>query len=454
MRHSGYIFLDFTLPNATTWFYFSALLAIALFFKFTRLLSLRNWDVLTLFLLGPGLLLLVETPGSWLGYLWLLAASGYFLVRCLADLPLASRPALTANLNLAGLVWLAGALFVSLVAVAIRQPATTRAASGEGSAAVIEVQKKIENLAEGLADRNGWRFPAQGAGVDFWIGRTVTVFCHLAIVLGLIYVGCRHFQDAHAGVAAATFYLLLPYCFLLLPYSNLGVGHRHHVWPMALIIWAVAAYRRPTVAGLLLGLATGLGLAAGTVYFPALLVPLWWSFYGKRGGLRFVSFFLLMVALCLISIGIAMWSFDDLAASIRAGLSISNWQPWRAPEQSTPGFWTGLTWAVAYRLPVFIAFLALLITTALWPSPKNLGHLLALSAAILLGIQFWYADQGGIYVFWYLPLLLLLVFRPNLTDRLPPVIHPETDWLHRLGRRLLRFVLWVLKLPNPPVQVG
>src|SRR5437870_11482725 len=54
------IFFDFNLPNATTWFYFSLLLALALFFKFTRLLSVRNWDVLLLFLLVPGFLLLQE----------------------------------------------------------------------------------------------------------------------------------------------------------------------------------------------------------------------------------------------------------------------------------------------------------------------------------------------------------------------------------------------------------
>ena len=51
-------FLDFNLPNATTWFYFSWLLAIALFFKFSRVLSMRNWDVVTLFLLVPGLLVI------------------------------------------------------------------------------------------------------------------------------------------------------------------------------------------------------------------------------------------------------------------------------------------------------------------------------------------------------------------------------------------------------------
>src|ERR1700694_1558340 len=54
------IFLDFNLPNPTTWFYFSFLLAVALFFKFARVLSMRNWDVATIFLLVPGMLFLQE----------------------------------------------------------------------------------------------------------------------------------------------------------------------------------------------------------------------------------------------------------------------------------------------------------------------------------------------------------------------------------------------------------
>src|SRR6516162_2142701 len=60
MAALGSIFFEFNLPNGTTWFYFSLLLAIALFFKFSRLLSVRNWDVVTLFLLVPGLLMLQE----------------------------------------------------------------------------------------------------------------------------------------------------------------------------------------------------------------------------------------------------------------------------------------------------------------------------------------------------------------------------------------------------------
>src|SRR5215467_7367159 len=60
----GSIFFEFNLPNATTWFYFSLLLGVALYFKFSRLMSMRNWDVLTLFLLVPGLLLLQEAHST------------------------------------------------------------------------------------------------------------------------------------------------------------------------------------------------------------------------------------------------------------------------------------------------------------------------------------------------------------------------------------------------------
>src|SRR5438477_7539558 len=123
MLGSGSIFLDINLPNAPTWFYFSGLLAIALFVKFSRLLSVRNVDVVTLFLPTPGFLLLTEhdIDARW-AYLWLFVTSGYFFLRCLLDLTLVRRPALAPNLTLGGLIWLMGALFVSLTAVAARQP--------------------------------------------------------------------------------------------------------------------------------------------------------------------------------------------------------------------------------------------------------------------------------------------------------------------------------------------
>ena len=60
-----------------------------------------------------GLLLVRERGFEWWGYLWLLAGSAYFLARCLFDLSLVQRPALSPNLNLGGLATMAGVLFIS-----------------------------------------------------------------------------------------------------------------------------------------------------------------------------------------------------------------------------------------------------------------------------------------------------------------------------------------------------
>ncbi len=478
------IFFDFNLPNAATWFYFSLLLALALFFKFARLLSVRNWDVLTLFLLVPGLLLLqdahatmatpqqnlplgaaralagagqalavpavglgnlslltaasapnIPAPRSlWFGYLWLFCGSAYFMTRCLVDLVLVRRPALTPNLNLSGMAWLAGALFVCLVAVAVRRPVEPTETLGKRPAAVNEIQRQAEHLVpQEIVAR-----AENSLDVSFWVKRTLAILCHLAVVVGLAVIGWRHFQDPAAGMAAATLYLLLPY-------TAYHVGQVEHVWPTALLIWAIAAYRRPSLAGHLLGLAAGIG------YFPALVFPVWLSFYWRRGAGRFAAAFLGTAALCLAVIGGILWMGGELAQSLQSTLMLSDWQPWKEPLPGTEGFWTGIPWA--YRLPVFIAYLAFVATVLFWPMPKNLAHVLALSAAILIGIQFWYADQGGVYVLWYLPLFLLLVFRPNLSDRLPAVLPSRTVWLVRLRRLVGRAAVWLLKLPDPVAHV-
>jgi hypothetical protein len=67
-------------------------------------------------------------------------------------------------------------------------------------------------------------------------------------------------------------------------------------------------------------------------------------------------------------------------------------------------------------------------------------------------VQFWYADRGGVYVMWFLPLLLLLVFRPNLASSQPPAPTGE-DWLFRLGRRLFGWLVRRMQRRRP-VAVG
>jgi len=87
---------------------------------------------------------------------------------------------------------------------------------------------------------------------------------------------------------------------------------------------------------------------------------------------------------------------------------------------TTGGFWG--THEAAWRVPVFVSYLVMLVAIAMWPKKKNLANLIAGSAALVLGTQFWYLQQGGIYVLWYLPVLLLVMFRPALTNHPAPEI--------------------------------
>jgi hypothetical protein len=438
------IFFDVNLPSATTWFYFSALLAVALFFKFTRLLSVRNLDILTVFLLMPGMLLALASEGrDWWAYFWLFIASGYLLVRCLVDLILVRRPALAPNLSPTGLFWLAGTLFASLIVILVRPPGDRTPAPEPPQGPISGVNREIENRLEPHVA------PPEGSPpLHVWVQHGLAMLCHLSIVVGMVLIGWRHFDDFHNGVAAATFYLLLPYTFLLMPATALGVGRWEHAWPMALMVWSVFCYRRPMLAGLFLG------LAAGSVLFPALTLPVWLSFYRRRGVFRFAVAFLLTAGLCLGAMGLLLYLRGEWPQGLPSEWALASWQPWRE-SAGTPGFWQGASgegihWA--YRIPVFVVYLTFALGTLFWPAPKNLAHVLALTSALLIGIQFWYADRGGIHVLWYLPFFLLMVFRPNLTNAQPPRL-PVDDRLARLGHAAASLVTRWFKHAEPATPV-
>jgi hypothetical protein len=106
-----------------------------------------------------------------------------------------------------------------------------------------------------------------------------------------------------------------------------------------------------------------------------------------------------------------------LSDSVRDFVSVwSSSVAWKASQLGQPGhslgFWTETT--QYFRLPIFVVYMFFVVGAAFWPAQKNLADLIALSAAIILGAQFWYPDRGGSYVAWYLPLFLAMMFRPNL----------------------------------------
>ena len=448
------IFLDFHLPNAATWFYFSLFLTVALFFQFTRVASIRNLDLVMLFLLVPGFLILQEAAAlsdaagqaagdeakglaararreRVLGYVWLMAGSLFWFVRAVLDTALVRRPPMSANLNTAGLAWLGLALFVGLTAVAVRRTPdqANQRQVGRSSAAIEQVQDTATAVVQQAQNTNGSH--ASPAAVRFWAERGLAMICHAAVLVGLLMIGWRHFGDLTAGVAAAALYTLAPY-------TAYNVGQVHHVWPTAFLIWAIFCYRRPTLAGWLLG------LAAGSAVFPVLLFPLWFAFFSRRGAWRFATAFVAATAISVGVTALVLWVDGPTGQGVIAALHLTDWKPWSAP--TTESVWSGTHWA--YRLPLFVLFLGFLASATVWPGRKNLSHLIAQSAALLIGIQFWHADRGGLYVLWYLPLLLLMAFRPNLTAAEPPPVVPGGVFV-RLAGAAWRRVRPGQAQPNP-----
>ena len=429
--------------NPTTWFYLASLLSIALFFKFNRVLSMRNLDLIGLILLAPGLLAVeyggykANTAAQQLGFVWIFAVTGLFLLRMLFDSLMVRRPMLEPNLSVGGLTFLGISLLVFLLANVI----TTRPQRDDLAAAATAT--KLE-AGEGHVDadqlaRLGPGYPllfllpqistqrifapegvAAGAetaassrrAVHETTARIMAILSQLAIVSGMVLIGWWHFDNIRLGIAAAVLYLLLPYTAIM-------TGRVDHVLPGGLITWAVVAYRRPFTAGCLIG------LAIGTIYYPVFLLPLWCGFYWERGIRRFA----LGVLAALVVLVVALWlTSPDGGAFLD---QLRQMFGWIFPNDvSLEGFWALPGNDAVFRLPVLAAFIAMMATLAIWPSPKNLGTLMSCSAAVLLGSQFWKAHDGGLFMAWFLPMLLLVVFRPNLENRVALLVL-DADWFPR-----------------------
>jgi hypothetical protein len=246
---------------------------------------------------------------------------------------------------------------------------------------------------------------AQAQEVRVITARVMAVLSQLLIVSGLVIVGARHFDNPTIGLAAAAIYLLVPY-------TALRSGDVSHVLPGALLTWAIVCYRRPLLAGMFIG------LASGTIYYPVFLLPLWCSFYWERGLKRFLIGVFLTIGVLVLSLALTAGSLDGFVRHLSQmfGVRLPRVENLQGIWRGAPGFWN--SW---YRLPILATFVLLAISFAAWPVRKHLGTLLCCTAALMVGAQFWHAHEGGTYVAWYLPLYLMVIFRPNLEDRVKPM---------------------------------
>ncbi|MGE5193895.1 MAG: hypothetical protein ACM3U2_15485 [Deltaproteobacteria bacterium] len=429
--------------NDPTWFYLSFLLILAVYFKFSRFWSIRNLDLVLLLSISPGLLLVRddERTVAAFGFAWLFLATALLLVRALSDGLITRRPRLEQNMNAAGMVFLCAATFLFLTTKLLTEPAAESAvasvrranelvqgkpaspAAREGqevkavdtvpagpaaslvAGGVAQISKVVAHGNSGVA--------ASAADPDVVTARLIAILAHLAVIVGLTLVGRHIFGDPDVGFAMATLYMLLP-C------TAYDVGKINHVLPAALVVWAIWAYRRPFVSGALLG------LACAMMFFPIFLLPLWGAFYGRRGGLRFGTAVVLTTGVILSCLMLLSHDSQTVARAMLGYVPLSE----LLNSASKSGWWR--THDVAYVVPVFVSYLVMLVALTIWPRRKSLAHVIPASAAIVIGTQFWYLEQGGVYVLWYLPLLLLVVFRPLMTNHFAPELKP-LQMFHRVA---------------------
>jgi hypothetical protein len=418
------LLIDYRLDRPT-WFYLSLLLVVAVYFRFGRVWSLRNLDLALLLSLSPGLLL-VEN-GRRLGFVWLFAAAAAILARLLCDSLFTRRPRANQNLNTAGLVFLLGAcgvFHVGEILTTVRLPASALTTASRATRLVD--RKDAESLmppkgSEGHGAPAGpvamiAAAPAVGlsraAAADYDLAVRITaILAHAAVVGALIVIGWRLYNDVHLGVAMATLYLILP-C------TAYNVAQVNHVLPCALILWAIVFYRNPYVSG------GFLGLACGTLFLSAFLLPVWATFYGRKNAARFGAALAVVSAVLLASLTLTSADADSFVHQV---LGVIDWSALDFYSDEATGVWRGI--GGAYRMPVFALFVVMVGLLSWWPKTRTIEPLLARTAAVFVGTQFWYPQEGGVYLLWYVPLFLTVVFRPILSQlTAPPVVPWVTRW--------------------------
>lgn len=437
-----FLYVDVAHP---TWLFYAALLVLAVFFRFSRLLSVRNLDVGLILALSAALVLndnwttnstevgpevqsASQSDLSQWSTIVLLSLSVLLIVRLIFDESLTRRPRLGQNLNRAGLAFLCVPAFAILMTSVFmgepsggnvdavesgqallhrqaigesedeaeqEQPAPTETLIAAGASAVAQLSGRIDE-ASVSAD-------SKSTPMEQTIACILIFIAHTIIIIGFLYIGSRHFNSLQLGISMSCLYLLLP-C------TAFKVHELSHVLPAACLIWAVACYRRPAIAGVLLG------LACGTLFFAVFLLPLWAIFYGRRGSVRFGVSLAAVAAVALFTVAMTSSNADSFFNRL---VLTTNWTFYGlfTDQFSVSSLGVG---QIFVRITLAATFFVMLTAMTVVPRRRNLENLLANSTALVVTAQLWYPEDIGTYVLWYLPLLLLVMFRPRLDRFTPP----------------------------------
>lgn len=469
----SHLLLYYQRPEPATWVFLSSFLLLSIYFVFHRFFSVRNLDIVLLLLLAPGLMMVYEgrrmkltveepiatdalavepdlrqvshlvsaqaepppafaapasgssdgaepaaasksgyqqttTEAGWTadqleygGFAAVLIACALLLIRMLIDPTLVRRPLLTPNLSIGGLSFIGISLFLFLMANVITSTPKEQEERGPKLGpgyALLNMLPALPTTPEDAVETWPGDEPDSARPWLPNLARILAILSNLAVVTGIVGVGYWHFDNIKTGIGCAVMYLLMPYTAQM-------TGNLEHAAPAALMVLALLAYRQPLLAGVLLG------LAAGLVYYPLFLLPLWISFYWHRGLGRLIAG--VVTSLVVLSGLLLLEGLDAFGDHISRMYGL-----WLPRMEGLGGIWGPDRISPDFRLPVLVGCILLSASFVFWPSRKNLGSLMCGTAAIMLAVQFWHGFGGGLFMAWFLPFTLLTMFRPNLDDRI------------------------------------
>ena len=334
------------------------------------------------------------------GFIALFFVEFLLMIRMLLDPMMVRRPLLDPNLTTGGLNFIAISLFIFMMANVVASTPEAQQEQGPRLGpgyALINMLPALPTRPVATANSAALdEAPVQVTDTQrVLIAKTIAILGQTAVLVGMLLIGSHHFGNLRAGAGCVMLYLLSPYTAQM-------TGRVDHVVPAAMMVWAILMYHRPLIAGMFVG------AAAGLVYYPLFLLPLWIGFYWQRGGGRFgigvIATLTVLTGLLVLAGG------EPFFLHLRRmfGLFMPTWNP--------QGVWE-VGWNPVWRLPVIVGFVILSFFLATWPTNKNLGSLISCSAALMVAAQFWHGYGGGLYMSWFLPLVLLTMYRPNLQDR-------------------------------------
>lgn len=425
--------------NGMTLAWLSFTLVVILLGNFSKLLSKQNLDIFLIYALAPFLNLHWTNPR--VSYTGIFIITIILFFRCLLEAKRPNERSLNLNVNNPRILWalIAFAFILHILTIYehhIGDVGLWSAIGGQyllktghlpygtefGSNCVYGPLMYVLFLPAGFFASFIEKIPQDGfitlADFNNWHamrGVQTTEFVLDILTLFGLYLLARKKGNHITGLVVVFIYAISPYILGMV--SELGLERASHIAGMPFIIFALLLLHRPAIAGLLLGIATGM------LYYPLFLAPLWfgylWREYGMRKGLEFLVAYVFVGIICIIMLISMVKPINESESSLGAFIddTISQQQFKSGYGNSPLSFWGQYPDLAVWGKPIAgLLYCSFCFLLAFYPRHIGLERLIALTAAVLVGTQLVLSFSGGTYIGFYLAPLILMLFGLNKTD--------------------------------------